>query len=79
MQSKTTALVVQVDIADRQDVFRLMERAQEAFGRVDILVNCVGIWPTANAWDMSQGWRSFWRRPPPITSPVRSFTSTAAC
>jgi 3-oxoacyl-[acyl-carrier protein] reductase len=76
MQSKTTALAVQVDIADRQDAFRLMERAQEAFGRVDILVNCAGIWPTANAWDMSQ---EHWRQTLAVNLDGTFYACQAAC
>ena len=35
---------VQVDIADKGQVERMAARAVEAFGRIDILVNCAGVW-----------------------------------
>ncbi len=37
------AIMVQADIAKRADVERLVDAAQEAFGRVDILVNNAGV------------------------------------
>jgi NAD(P)-dependent dehydrogenase (short-subunit alcohol dehydrogenase family) len=38
------SLAVQADISQRADVERLMQHACDAFGKIDILVNCAGIW-----------------------------------
>jgi NAD(P)-dependent dehydrogenase (short-subunit alcohol dehydrogenase family) len=35
---------IQVDISDRAQVETMARRAMEALGRIDILVNCAGIW-----------------------------------
>ncbi len=41
------ALAVATDVADREDVFALVERAAAEFGPADILVNNAGIMPTS--------------------------------
>jgi NAD(P)-dependent dehydrogenase (short-subunit alcohol dehydrogenase family) len=38
------ALALQADVSRRADVEQLMRRVTEAFGRIDILVNCAGVW-----------------------------------
>ncbi len=38
------SIAVQVDIADKGQVELMTARAFEAFGRIDILVNCAGVW-----------------------------------
>jgi len=37
-------LAVKVDISSRSDVERMARRSIEVFGRIDILVNCAGVW-----------------------------------
>ena len=37
-------LTVRVDIASRSDVEAMARRTIEVFGRIDILVNCAGVW-----------------------------------
>jgi NAD(P)-dependent dehydrogenase (short-subunit alcohol dehydrogenase family) len=38
------ALALKVDISKQPDVRNMANRAIEAFGRIDILVNCAGVW-----------------------------------
>jgi NAD(P)-dependent dehydrogenase (short-subunit alcohol dehydrogenase family) len=38
------SLPVVVDISKRSDVQNMARRAKESFGRIDILVNCAGVW-----------------------------------
>lgn len=38
------ALALQTDVSRRAEVETMIERAAEAFGTVDILVNCAGVW-----------------------------------
>lgn len=53
------ALPVPGDVANLDDVRRMFDLAETAFGPVDILVNNAGIWPTALVKDMTDGqWRS---------------------
>lgn len=40
------ALVIQVDVADRQSVEGMLSRTLEKFGRVDYCVNAAGVCPT---------------------------------
>jgi len=37
-------LIVRVDISSRSEVEEMARRAVETFGRIDILVNCAGVW-----------------------------------
>ena len=37
-------LIVKVDISSRSDIERMARHAIEVFGRIDILVNCAGVW-----------------------------------
>ena len=39
------AIVAQADVADAKDVERLFKEALNAFGRIDVVVNCAGIMP----------------------------------
>lgn len=41
------ALAVQADVADADAVARLFEAAQQAFGRIDVVVNSAGVMPMA--------------------------------
>lgn len=43
-QAGGTALVVRANIASRDEVFAMVERVTDAFGRIDIVVNNAGIW-----------------------------------
>jgi 3-oxoacyl-[acyl-carrier protein] reductase len=38
------ALALRVDVSRRADVERMVKRTHSQFGRIDILVNCAGIW-----------------------------------
>jgi 3-oxoacyl-[acyl-carrier protein] reductase len=38
------SLALQVDVSRRSDVETMTRRALEAFGKIDILVNCAGVW-----------------------------------
>ncbi len=38
------SLALQIDISRRKDVEKLMQAATNAFGKIDILVNCAGVW-----------------------------------
>ena len=40
-----TALAVRGDVSDADDVSRLFAATQDAFGRIDVVVNCAGIMP----------------------------------
>ena len=42
-----TAIAVQGDVADPQDVARLFDETQRAFGRIDVVVNSAGVMPMA--------------------------------
>ena len=46
------AIAFAVDVAEPNDVNRFIARAVDEFGQIDILVNCAGIWPQANFWEM---------------------------
>src|SRR5262245_42606978 len=39
------AIAVRADVADANDVERLFKEALNAFGRIDVVVNCAGIMP----------------------------------
>ncbi|CAG2155699.1 3-oxoacyl-[acyl-carrier-protein] reductase FabG [Cupriavidus yeoncheonensis] len=41
------AIAVQADVARPEDVTRMFDAAQAAFGRVDVVVNCAGVLPVA--------------------------------
>ena len=41
------ALAIQADVAEAGDVARLFEAAQQAFGRIDVVVNSAGVMPMA--------------------------------
>jgi 3-oxoacyl-[acyl-carrier protein] reductase len=41
------AIAVQADVARPDDVARMFDAAQAAFGRVDVVVNCAGVLPMA--------------------------------
>jgi 3-oxoacyl-[acyl-carrier protein] reductase len=43
-----TALFVQTDVAQSADLGHMVERALDTFGRIDILVDCVGILRTGS-------------------------------
>lgn len=56
------AVVVRCDVAQASARKRLVERAMDAFGRIDILVNCAGVAPfvdaleaTESLWDQAIG------------------------
>lgn len=38
------SMAIQADISLRSDVEEMTQRAVDAFGRIDILVNCAGVW-----------------------------------
>ena len=53
-----TALPVQADIAEGEQVYGLIDHVAESLGPLDILVNCAGVWPTAQIWEMDdRQWR----------------------
>ena len=41
------AIAVQGDVANPQDVANLFAKTKEAFGRIDVVVNCAGVMPMA--------------------------------
>ena len=38
------ALALQTDVSRREDVEKMVRRVTDAFGRIDVLVNCAGVW-----------------------------------
>jgi 3-oxoacyl-[acyl-carrier protein] reductase len=42
--SGTRALALRSDVSIRDDVERLARKTKDAFGKIDILVNCAGVW-----------------------------------
>lgn len=48
------ALVMQVDVASREQVQQMVDRTMEAFGRVDILFNNAGISKPGMIWKLSE-------------------------
>lgn len=51
-QYGTKAIAVRCDITSDQETDLLFAKGQEIFGKVDILVNSAGVWPTAYVKDM---------------------------
>jgi 3-oxoacyl-[acyl-carrier protein] reductase len=52
-QAGGQAIAVQADVADETSVAALFDRAEEAFGGVDVVVNAAGIMPLAPVAEMS--------------------------
>jgi NAD(P)-dependent dehydrogenase (short-subunit alcohol dehydrogenase family) len=43
-RSRPKSLAIQCDISKRSDVDKMVRLTTEAFGRIDVLVNCAGVW-----------------------------------
>ncbi len=52
-KSESKAVMILTDVSDEEQVNRLFDKALEAFGQVDIVVNNAGIWPTAYVREMT--------------------------
>jgi 3-oxoacyl-[acyl-carrier protein] reductase len=48
------AIAVQADVAKASDVAELFDRVEATWGKVDVLVNNAGIWPTAYVHEMTE-------------------------
>jgi NAD(P)-dependent dehydrogenase (short-subunit alcohol dehydrogenase family) len=48
-----SAIAVQADVTQREDVERLVSQTVKAFGRLDVIVNNAGIYPMAHLVDMT--------------------------
>lgn len=47
LQARGAAVLnVQADVADEREVEAMMEQVRARFGRIDVLVNSAGVWPT---------------------------------
>jgi NAD(P)-dependent dehydrogenase (short-subunit alcohol dehydrogenase family) len=44
MELGRRSLALQVDVSQRRDVEKMVQLVMEGFGRIDVLVNCAGIW-----------------------------------
>jgi len=57
-ETSNKVVALRVDVAEAEQADRFINTSVETLGSIDILVNCAGVWPSAQIWELEeQQWK----------------------